>query len=299
MTNQASTQKLHKKKKFDLVDIVLFLFLTAWGLIILLPFINVIAISFSSYKEYLATPLLMFPKEPELKSYQELFEDGRIWIGYRTTLIIVLIGVPLSLFLTSSMGYALSRRKYPGKKLILMLVLFTMIFQGGIVPLYLVMKDLHLTNTIWSIILCSGMNTFYMILMYNYFQSLPDSLVESARLDGAGEWTILFRVILPLSLPIIATVTLFYSVDKWNEWFNAMVFVRKAEIQPLQLILRSMILDSQVANEAAATVAIEDRSFSSGIKMAAVVVTMLPIMCVYPFLQKHFAKGVMVGAIKA
>lgn len=197
------------------------------------------------------------------------------------------------------MGYALSRRKYPGKKLILMLVLFTMIFQGGIVPLYLVMKDLHLTNTIWSIILCSGMNTFYMILMYNYFQSLPDSLVESARLDGAGEWTILFRVILPLSLPIIATVTLFYSVDKWNEWFNAMVFVRKAEIQPLQLILRSMILDSQVANEAAATVAIEDRSFSSGIKMAAVVVTMLPIMCVYPFLQKHFAKGVMVGAIKA
>ncbi|MCI8386434.1 MAG: carbohydrate ABC transporter permease [Acutalibacter sp.] len=299
MTNQASTQKLHKKKRFDLVDVVLFLFLTAWGLIILLPFINVIAISFSSYKEYLATPLLMFPKEPELKSYQELFEDGRIWIGYRTTLIIVLIGVPLSLFLTSSMGYALSRRKYPGKKLILMLVLFTMIFQGGIVPLYLVMKDLHLTNTIWSIILCSGMNTFYMILMYNYFQSLPDSLVESARLDGAGEWTILFRVILPLSLPIIATVTLFYSVDKWNEWFNAMVFVRKAEIQPLQLILRSMILDSQVANEAAATVAIEDRSFSSGIKMAAVVVTMLPIMCVYPFLQKHFAKGVMVGAIKA
>ncbi len=299
MTNQASTQKLHKKKRFDLVDVVLFLFLTAWGLIILLPFINVIAISFSSYKEYLATPLLMFPKEPELKSYQELFEDGRIWIGYRTTLIIVLIGVPLSLFLTSSMGYALSRRKYPGKKLILMLVLFTMIFQGGIVPLYLVMKDLHLTNTIWSIILCSGMNTFYMILMYNYFQSLPDSLVESARLDGAGEWTILFQVILPLSLPIIATVTLFYSVDKWNEWFNAMVFVRKAEIQPLQLILRSMILDSQVANEAAATVAIEDRSFSSGIKMAAVVVTMLPIMCVYPFLQKHFAKGVMVGAIKA
>ncbi len=291
--------KLHKRKKIDVVDVILFVVLTAWGLIILLPFLNAVAISFASYKEYLETPLLLFPKNPELKSYQQLIEDGRIWIGYRTTIIILIIAVPLSLFLTSSMGYALSRRKYPGKKLILMLVLFTMIFQGGIVPLYLVMKDLHLTNTIWSIILCSGMNTFYMILMYNYFQSLPDSLVESARLDGAGEWTILFQVILPLSLPIIATVTLFYSVDKWNEWFNAMVFVRKAEIQPLQLILRSMILDSQVANEAAATVAIEDRSFSSGIKMAAVVVTMLPIMCVYPFLQKHFAKGVMVGAIKA
>ena len=135
-------------------------------MVILLPFVNVIAISFSSYKEYLETPLLLIPQQPELKSYQELFEDGRIWVGYRTTIIIVLIGVPLSLFLTSSMGYALSRNRFPGKKGILLLVLFTMIFQGGIVPLYLVMRDLHLTNTIWSVILCSGMNTFYMILMY-------------------------------------------------------------------------------------------------------------------------------------
>ncbi len=293
------TKKLAKRKKIDAVDVVLFIILTVWGLAILLPFINVIAISFSSYKEYLETPLLMFPKHPELNSYQELIKDGRIWVGYRTTLTILVIGVPLSLFLTASMGYALSRRSYPGKKLILLLVLFTMIFQGGIVPLYLVMKDLHLTNTIWSIILASGMNTFYMILMYNYFQSLPDSLIESARLDGAGEWTILFRVVLPLSLPIIATVVLFYSVDKWNEWFNAMIFVRKAEIQPLQLVLRSMILDSQVADEASALVSIENRPFTNGIKMAAVVVTMVPIMCVYPFLQKHFAKGVMVGAIKA
>lgn len=242
---------------------------------------------------------MLFPKNPELKSYQQLIEDGRIWIGYRTTIIILIIAVPLSLFLTSSMGYALSRRHYPGKKAILLLVLFTMIFQGGIVPLYLVMKDLRLTDTIWSVILASGMNTFYMILMYNYFQSLPDSLIESAQLDGAGEWTILFRIVLPLSMPIITTVLLFYSVDKWNEWFNAMVFIRSADIQPLQNVLRSMIVDSQAMGEASALVSIEDRPFTSGIKMAAVVVTMVPIMCIYPFLQKHFAAGVMVGAIKA
>ncbi|MEG1427370.1 MAG: carbohydrate ABC transporter permease, partial [Oscillospiraceae bacterium] len=266
---------------------------------ILLPFLNVVAISLASYKEYLETPLLLFPKEPELKSYVELFKDGRIWVGYRTTLLIVLVGVPLSLFLTASMGYALSRSHFPGKKGVLILVLFTMIFQGGIVPLYLVMKDLHLTNTLWSVILASGMNTFYMILMYNYFQSLPESLVESARLDGAGEWTILFRIILPISLPIIATMVLFYSVDKWNEWFNAMVFIRKAEIQPLQMVLRSIVLDSQVLDQSSAQVGIQDRAFTNGIKMAAVIVTMLPIMCVFPFLQKHFAKGVMVGAIKA
>ena len=291
--------KLHKRKKIDVVDVILFVVLTAWGLIILLPFLNAVAISFASYKEYLETPLLLFPKNPELKSYQQLIEDGRIWIGYRTTIIILIIAVPLSLFLTSSMGYALSRRHYPGKKAILLLVLFTMIFQGGIVPLYLVMKDLHLTDTIWSVILASGMNTFYMILMYNYFQSLPDSLIESAQLDGAGEWTILFRIVLPLSMPIITTVMLFYSVDKWNEWFNAMVFIRSADIQPLQNVLRSMIVDSQAMGEASALVSIEDRPFTSGIKMAAVVVTMVPIMCIYPFLQKHFAAGVMVGAIKA
>lgn len=294
-----NTSKLHKRKKIDAVDVILFILLTGWGLIILLPFINAVAISFASYKEYLETPLLLFPKNPELKSYQQLIEDGRIWIGYRTTIIILIIAVPLSLFLTSSMGYALSRRHYPGKKAILLLVLFTMIFQGGIVPLYLVMKDLHLTDSIWSVILASGMNTFYMILMYNYFQSLPDSLIESAQLDGAGEWTILFKIVLPLSMPIITTVLLFYSVDKWNEWFNAMVFIRSADIQPLQNVLRSMIVDSQAMGEASALVSIEDRPFTSGIKMAAVVVTMVPIMCIYPFLQKHFAAGVMVGAIKA
>lgn len=292
-------RKNHRKKKIDVIDVILFLFMTFWGLLIIIPFLNVIAISFASYKEYMETPVLLFARNPELKSYQELFKDGRIWIGYRTSLILVLVGVPLSLFLTASMAYALSGRHFPGRKMFFMLVLFTMIFQGGIVPLYLIMKSLHLTNTLWSVILASGINVFYMVLMYNYFQSLPESLVESARLDGAGEWRILFSIILPLSLPIIATVTLFYTVDKWNEWFNAMVFIRKDSIQPLQSILRSIVLDSQVSAQNSGHASIQDKGFTSGIKMAAVVVTMLPIMCIYPFLQKHFAKGIMVGAIKA
>ncbi len=287
------------RKKIHLADIVLGVILTLFGLSILIPFINTVAISFTGYKEYLETPLLLFPKNPTLQSYEELISDGRIWIGYRTTILMLLIGLPLSMFLTSSTAYALSRKNYPGKKAFLMMILFTMIFQGGIVPLYLVMKDLNLTNTIWSVIFATSMNTFYMILMYNYFISMPESLIESARLDGAGEWTILFRIVLPLSLPIIATVCLFYTVDKWNEWFYAMVFIRKASMQPLQLILRAIVFDSQVADQMSAQVSIQDRSFTSGIKMAAVVVTMLPIMCIYPFLQKHFAKGVMVGAIKA
>lgn len=288
-----------KHKKISGIDLLLFILLTAWGIIILFPFLNVAAISFTSYKEYLETPLLVFPKAPELRAYRELFDDGRIWIGYRTTLTIILIGLPLSLFLSVSMGYALSRRNFPGRKFFFMFVLFTMIFQGGIVPLYLVIRALKLTNTIWSVILTGGINTFYMLLVYNFFATLPESLIESARLDGAEDWTILFKVVLPLSLPILATMTLFYTVDKWNEWFNAMVFIRRGSIQPLQVILRSIVMDSASQGQLTTNVAMIDRAFTSGIKMAAVIVSMLPIMCFYPFLQKHFAKGILAGAIKA
>lgn len=302
MTNSIGKSFRNKRvhhAKFGVLDVVLFVILTVWTLIILLPFINVIAVSLTGYKEYLETPLLLFPKQIELKSYQDLLSDSRIWIGYRTTFTILIIGVPLSLFLTASTAYALSKKEFPGRKFFFVIILFTMLFNGGIVPLYLLMKDLQLTNTIWSVILATGMNTFYMILMYNYFQSLPESLMESARLDGAGEWTILLKIVLPLSMPIIATILLFYSIDKWNEWFMAMIFIRKNNLQPLQLVLRSIVLDSQVLDTQAAQVMIEERPFTNGIKMAAVIITMVPVMCVFPFLQKYFTKGVMVGAVKS
>jgi putative aldouronate transport system permease protein len=285
--------------RWEFTDVVLFILLTAFGFVIVVPFLNVVAVSFTTYKEYLTSTLIIIPKNPELKAYKEIFTDPRIISGYRTSLTIVLIGVPLSLFLCSSMGYALSRRGWPGRKLVFVLILITMLFNGGIVPLYLVVRSLKLTNTIWSVILCGALNTFYMILTYNFFQSLPESLVESARLDGASDWSILFRIVLPLSLPIIATLTLFLTVDKWNEYFNAMIFIRKAGLQPLQMVLRSIIIDSSTATQVSSSIAITERANTQGVKMAAVIVTMLPIMLIYPFLQKHFAKGIMVGAIKA
>ncbi|MGI6577159.1 MAG: carbohydrate ABC transporter permease [Eubacteriales bacterium] len=285
--------------RFELMDAILLVVLTIWMLIIAVPFINVIVVSFTTQKEYLETPLLLFPKSPTLDSYRALIEDGRIWGGYKTTLTIVGLGVPLNLFLTTSMAYGLSRRTFPGKKILFTLILFTMIFNGGIIPLYLVMKQLNLTNKIWSVVFGYGINTFYMIIMLNYFRTLPESLMESARLDGAGEWTILFRIVLPLSAPIIATITLFYSVDRWNEWFNAMIFIRDKTMAPLQLVLRSIVMDAAIVDSASSVVDVGETSFTNGIKMAAVLATMLPIMCVFPFLQKHFAKGVMIGAIKA
>ena len=295
-----SGKKRSLRNRFELMDAIILIILLIWALLIVIPFINVIAISFATPQEYLDSKLLLFPTQPTLSNYKTLFADGRILVGYRTTLTILLIGVPLNMFLTTSVAYALSRGSFPLKKFFLYAILFTMLFNGGIVPLYLLMMELDLTNNIWSVILAYGVNTFYMIIVRTYFQSLPDSLIESARLDGAGEWTILFRIILPLSMPIIATVTLFYSVDRWNEWFNAMIFLRSNDMIPLQLVLRSMVLEATASKTmTASSAAITGSMFSDGLKMAAVIVTMLPIMCVFPFLQKYFVKGILIGAVKA
>ena len=287
------------RHRFELLDVFLLAFLVFFAAAIILPFVSVIATSFATQREYLSSPLLLIPTEPTMANYQILFVDGRIWVGYRTTLLILAIGVPFNMFLTTSVAYALSRPRFPGKKIFLYGILFTMLFSGGIVPMYLLMLELGLINTIWSVILVYGVNTFYMIIMRAYFISLPDSLMESAKLDGASEWRILFQIVLPLSMPIIATLILFFSVDRWNEWFNAMIFLRRNNMVPLQMVLRSMVIEATIDRTMEASQGLGEITFSDGMRMAAVVVTMLPIMCFYPFLQKHFVKGIMIGAIKA
>ncbi|MDO7906919.1 carbohydrate ABC transporter permease [Paenibacillus sp. JX-17] len=293
--------KRHKYRigKMTFLDYFLFAVLLVMALVILIPFLNVIAISFASQKEYADNPMMLFPKHPTLDAYRALFQDGRILTGFWNTIKIMVVGLPLSLFLTSTMAYGLSRSKFPGKKPIFFLVLFTMIFNGGIVPLYLVMKSLHLTGSLWSVILVGSFSAFNMILMMNYFQGLPESLMESARLDGAGEWRILFSVVLPLAAPIMATITLFYGVAFWNSWYDAMIFLRKSDMLPLQNVLRTIIVESSTnVSNASSVDSLNKSGFSTGMKMASVFVSMVPIMCFFPLLQKHFAKGVLTGAIK-
>jgi len=290
------------RKKTDIYDILVLCAISLWALIIILPFFNVVAISFTTSREYLDRPLLLFPYQPTLKNYVDILKDARIWIGYRTTLQLLLLALPLNLFLTVSFAYGLSRKGYPGRKLIFFLVLFTMLFNGGILPLYMLMMNLGLTNTLGALVFASGINTFYVIIARNFFSTLPDALIESAKIDGAGEWRILWRIILPLSLPILATITLFYTVDRWNEWWFARIFIKSASLQPLQLVLRSMVLESNLMEQLSAdtgAVIIDRERFSDGMKMAAVMITMLPVMCVFPFLQRYFVKGVLIGAIKS
>ena len=301
--NKDTTEIKAKKKvknykmRFQVSDGIILAVLVIFALLIVLPFINVIAISFTTPKAYADTPLLLFPKVFTLENYETLFQDGRIMIGYRTSGKLLLMAMPLNMFLTTTIAYGLSRTGYPGRKFLLKFVVFTMLFSGGIVPLYMTIKSYGLIGSMWGVALSQGINTFYMIIMLNFFQSLSESLVESAKLDGAGEFKILWKIILPLSKPVIATVFLYYLVDRWNEWYNAMIFVRDTQNTPLQLVLRNIVLDSQNIDNIVSE-SIELFTFSAGIKMGAVVVTVIPVMCIYPFLQKYFTKGIMLGAVK-
>lgn len=280
------------------MDGIILFFLILMAIMILFPMINVFALSIATQKEAAERPLMMFPREPTIDNFYRLFQDPRILIGYKTTLLIVLIGVPLNMILTTSLAYGLSRTNFPGGKFLFYAVLLTMLFNGGIVPLYLLMMQLGLTKSLFSVLLAYGVNTFYFIITRSYMMSLPDALIESAKIDGATEWRIFFSVILPLSKPILATVLLFYAVDRWNEWYNAMIFLRRNDLIPLQLVLRTIVMDSNIVNSLSIAGPRVPR-FTEGIQSATIIVTMLPIMCFFPFLQKYFVKGIMVGAIKA
>lgn len=290
---------MKKKRKITGADLLIAFVLTVGAAAIIIPFWNVFVVSFATQKEYADHPLMLFPRNPTLESYRYLFRDSKIWRGYINTGKLLLMGLPLSMFLTTTMAYGLSRKNFPGRRLIIGIVVFTMIFNGGIVPMYLVMKQLKLTGTLWAVTFSTCFSVFNMILMMNYFDTIPDSLMESARLDGAGEWRILGSIVLPLSKPMMATVALFYGVSIWNEWYDAMIFLRKADMLPLQNVLRSIIQETEISTSATGSIAaMGGPRFDDGIKMAAVFLSMIPIMCFYPLLQKHFTKGIMVGAVK-
>lgn len=287
------------RKKLTAIDYVLFAILLLFAITIIVPFWNVLTVSFSTQKEATENPLMLFPSDPTLENYRYLFNDGKFVVGFKNTIVLLLVGVPLALFLTTTMGYALSKRYFPGRKLILYLVTFTMIFNGGIVPTYLVLRQLGLIGSLWAVVFTNCFSVFNLILMINYFQTIPPALIESATLDGAGEGRTIVSIIIPLSKPILATITLFYGVGFWNQWYDSMIFIRQANKLPLQNVLRSLIQNTEIVTTATSSLAALGQSqYSDGIKMAAVILTMIPVVCFFPLLQKHFTKGIMVGSIK-
>ncbi len=287
-----------KRKKLEALDIISFIVLTILLIIIVLPFYTAFVTSFTTSSSYARSPVQFFPHEFTLDSYRYVFENASLLTGYGNTILITVIGVVLSMLVSLMTAYGLSYKDYPGKKLMFILVLIPMYFSGGLLPTYLMMKNLDLLNNPWGIILLCGVTPFNIIIIKNGIDQLPDELSEAARIDGAGEIFIFARVLIPLLAPVIATFSLFYAVDYWNEWFWSMLLLTKPDAKTLQIMLRSIVSSSQDAASGSVAAAYDNVAFSQGIKMASVVVAMLPIMLVYPFLQKHFAKGMLVGAVK-
>lgn len=289
---------MKKRKKFKKSTLLIAIILGVWGIIILYPFYNVIMISFMTEEEYVRTAFTLFPKEITLDAYRHVFTEPNTWTGYRTTLIIVFLGVPFNMLLTVSLAYALSKKQFPGKKIFNFLVIFTMYFNGGVIPGYLLIKDLGLMNSLAAVILSSGTSVYYMIIIRNYFIGIPDSLEEAAKIDGANDLMIMLKIYIPMSTPVLATFLLFFLVERWNEWYNAMLYLNDATKWPLQLVLRGIISSTQNKDNLSSTLQSERETFSMGIKMASVVVTMAPIMVAFPFLQKYFIRGMVAGAVK-
>lgn len=287
----------YKKKKLDKAQIIIGIVMGIWALMILFPFYNAILASISTQREFSRNPLMLFPQEVTFSAYSYLMKATSLMTGYRNTLLFLALGVPFSMLITVSTAYALSRPSFPGKKIYVFLVLFTMYFSGGMVPIYLLMKEMKLTNSLVGIVLLYGGNTFYAILIRNFFQSIPHEIEESAKIDGASEMLTFFRIILPLSVPILMTVILFLAVDRWNEWFNVMLMVRDSNKWTLQVILRNIVYTT-LDDMASRVVSVQKTYYSLSLKMAAIVLTMAPVMVFYPFTQRFFIKGIMIGSVK-
>ena len=279
-------------KIFDTFNLI-FLFLLAFTTIY--PFWDSLVVSFSSLKSYLSSSVHFWPGEWSLAGYEFMISDSLLWTSYGNTLFIALVGTTLNMIITIMTSYVLSKTYLRGQRVLNFLCVFTMMFSGGIIPTYMVIKDLRLLNTIWAMIIPSAVNTYNMVILRNFFSGMPKELEESATLDGCTEIGVLFRIVLPVSIPAITTVTLFYAVAHWNEFFAAIMYINKRKSWPLQLFLRSMLYESEADYQSAG-----ESMYLLGqpMKMAAVMMAIIPIMCAYPFFQKYFTTGVMSGAVK-
>ncbi|MCK9478597.1 MAG: carbohydrate ABC transporter permease [Firmicutes bacterium] len=275
-----------------------YLILSLLLVITLYPCYYVLVASVSNpVKIFASNGLLFYPKDFALYTYTEVFKSAPIWNGYKNTIIYVLSGGFISVSLTTTAAYALTRRGLPGKKTIMFLILFTMYFSGGLIPNYLVVKGLGLLDTPFAMIIPNAVTTFNLIITISYFRGLPYELEEAAKIDGANDYTVLFRIMLPLAKPIVAVISLYYMVSIWNGFFHALIYLNKRRLFPLQLILREILIKNDTAS---ITTAQPDQAqaYAENVKYATIVVATVPILCVYPFLQRYFVKGVTIGAVK-
>lgn len=274
-----------------------YIFLALCAYATLFPFVNIIATSFSSSRAINAGEIFMWPIEFNIDAYQNLIRDGQLIVAMKNTVVITVIGTALNMLFTIMAAYPLSKARLRGRNVMLMAILFTMLFSGGLIPNFLLVNSLGLVNTYWALWLPALISAYNMFVMKSFLEGLPEELEESAAIDGAGEFTVLWKIILPLSKPVIAALTLFYAVGWWNSYMNVLIYIRSTDKLSLMVKLYQMIdlvSTELLRGEGVMQVAITPES----IRAAAVVFAIVPILCVYPFLQKHFIKGVLLGSIK-
>lgn len=283
------------KSKNDIIfDAVVFCIILFVGIVCLVPILYVVSVSLTPIAEKLrAGGFILIPHKITFTAYEEVLANKAFINALLVSLRLTVVGTFLNLVVTMLFAYPLSRKNLPGGKVIMRLVVFTMVFSAGMVPTYLVVKQMNLLNTFWAMVVPGMVNVYNFIIMKSFFEGLPDDLFEAARIDGASEFTVLTKIVLPLSLPIIMTIGLYYAVDHWNAYMVAVLYVTKDVLQPLQVVLRRIL---RTANSAEITV--DEIIPTETLQMASVVLSTLPIVIIYPFIQKYFVKGTLAGAVK-
>ncbi|ABX41314.1 carbohydrate ABC transporter permease [Lachnoclostridium phytofermentans] len=276
-------------------DIVVYAILLGVAIITIVPFLQVATISLSPAHVASSYGLHLFPKEIDLNGYKSILRYKTIWTSYGNTIMRTVLGTGISMILYVTGAYPLAKKYLPHRKFWTLFVIFTMYFSGGMIPMYLLINNwLKISNTIWALVLPGAMSAYNLIIVRNFFESIPDSLEESARIDGANDITILFKIIIPLSKPCLATVSLWCIVAHWNSWFDCMLYMKEESKYVLQYTLQRILIDGQVQDINLVDVVVNTDSM----KMAALMVSIIPIIIVYPFIQKYFTSGVMIGAVK-
>jgi putative aldouronate transport system permease protein len=276
-----------------------YIMLTLLAITTLYPFIYILTMSLSTTLEAIKPGFHLYPKEISLTSYQMVFKNKEIIVGYGNTIFRTVAGVVTTLIVTSMFAYPLSKDYMPNRKLFTFITLFTMLFSGGLIPTYLLMRNLHLINNRLVFILPGLVGAYNVIVLKSFFKSIPESLPESAKIDGANEFVVLFRIILPLSKPVLATLALWTAVSHWNAWFDAMIYINSYSKQVLQFFLQKILIENNQDLIQQGLVDPDRMTFTpETIKAATIVITILPILFVYPFVQKYFVKGIMLGSVK-
>lgn len=290
--------KQNKTVASTIFDVFNHIFLGIWAIITVLPFLYVLAASFAPDSEIKTRTFFIIPHNPTLLTYKFIFASNYFLRSMLNSVIITVGGTLVNLFFTFTMAYALSKKHFIGRSIVLNGVIFTMLFGGGMIPTYLLVKSLGLLNSYWALWLPGAISPFNFFVVKNFFQEMPQDLEDAARIDGCTEAQVLWKIILPLSKPIIATFALFYGVGHWNSWFGALLYINDAEKWPVQLILRQIVM---LSTTLASDLTQFDPNFQppqESLKMAIIVVATLPIMLLYPWLQKYFIKGMFIGSLK-